>query len=174
MLEGRDYMNGDITVELVRKDDINKVVKILDNVTEDLINKGINQWEYPWDREIIIRDILGERVFLVNYKNQPIATFSIRSLNESDNEFYMNKKGKYLYRLAIMPSVQGLGLGSEILTYIREDYDFTHEDLYLDCWNGNEKLKHFYSKAGFEYLGDYKEEDYHISIFKINDFAVKC
>lgn len=163
-------MNSDITVELARKDMLNKVVKILDCVTEDLIKKGINQWEYPWDQNVIERDVIGERVFIVKYKEEPIATFSIKNISCSNNEFYKDKKGKYLYRLAIMPSVQGLGLGSEILSYIEEDYDFTHDDLYLDCWSGNERLKRFYEIAGFRYLGDFPEEDYEISIFMINEF----
>jgi hypothetical protein len=40
--------------------------------------------------------------------------------------------------------------------------------VHIDCWAENEKLKDFYSKNGFEYLGDFAEEDYLISIFKFN------
>lgn len=164
-------MKRDITVELAGKNSLHKIVKILDGVTENLLEKGIDQWEYPWDEKVIIKDLLSNRVFVVNYKEQPIATFSIKDINDCDNPYYKNMRGKYLYRLAVLPSVQGLGLGGEILAYIREDYDFTHNDLYLDCWNGNDKLKEFYLRAGFRYVGDFPEDDYYISVFKINEFA---
>jgi hypothetical protein len=38
--------------------------------------------------------------------------------------------------------------------------------LYLDCWAGNKKLRNFYSNAGFDFIGDFPEEDYMISVFK--------
>jgi hypothetical protein len=43
-----------------------------------------------------------------------------------------------------------------------------NKTLYLDCWAGNEKLKEFYFNNGFEYVGDFPEEDYFISVFKFN------
>ena len=38
--------------------------------------------------------------------------------------------------------------------------------VYFDCWAGNDFLKKFYSENGFEYMGDFPEEDYYVSAFK--------
>ena len=35
----------------------------------------------------------------------------------------------------------------------------------LDCWNGNQKLKEYYTKIGFKYIMDLPEDNYFISIF---------
>ncbi|GAA0180924.1 hypothetical protein SH2C18_35360 [Clostridium sediminicola] len=37
---------------------------------------------------------------------------------------------------------------------------------YLDCWAGNEKLRTFYLKAGFDFCGDFPEDNYMSSVFK--------
>ena len=38
-------------------------MKILNEVTEDLLDKDINQWEYPWKEEIIKEDIMKLEYF---------------------------------------------------------------------------------------------------------------
>lgn len=52
------------------------------------------------------------------------------------------------------------------MNYVFEISKNNGKAIYLDCWAGNEKLKSFYSNAGFNYCGDLPEEDYKISIFK--------
>ena len=38
--------------------------------------------------------------------------------------------------------------------------------IYFDCWAGNNFLRKFYTEVGFEYMGDFPEEDYFVSAFK--------
>ncbi|MGV2941336.1 GNAT family N-acetyltransferase [Mesobacillus sp. LC4] len=64
------------------------------------------------------------------------------------------------------PEYQGKGYGSVITSWSCQYARQLVEELYLDCWAGNEKLKNFYSENGFEYVGDFPEEDYYISVFK--------
>ncbi len=156
----------DIEIRLATIEETHKVMKILNEVTKDLLDKNINQWEYPWNEEVVKEDIVKSKVFFAIYEGIEIATFSIRTLNEENNSFYRELKGGYLYRIAILPRVQGIGIGSSILESIEKDERFNKEDLYLDCWAGNKKLKEFYLKSGFIYIGDYPEDDYKISIYK--------
>lgn len=156
----------DIEIRLATIEETHKVMKILNEVTKDLLDKNINQWEYPWNEEVVKEDIVKSKVFFAIYEEIEIATFSIRTLNEENNSFYRELKGGYLYRIAILPRVQGIGIGSSILESIEKDERFNKEDLYLDCWDGNKKLKEFYLKSGFIYIGDYPEDDYKISIYK--------
>ncbi len=64
------------------------------------------------------------------------------------------------------PEAQGRGVGEAVCAWVKAYADSRRKSVYLDCWAGNEKLKDFYSKAGFDYLGDYPEEDYQISAFR--------
>lgn len=158
----------DIKIELATIEDIHKVMKILNEVTEDLLDKDINQWEYPWKEEAIKEDIIKSRIFLVVYEGVIIGTFSIRALDDQDNAFYRGVEGKYLYRIAILPRTQGLGFGVTMLNLIRESETLNRNNLYLDCWAGNKKLRNFYLESGFIYMGDYPEDDYYISIYKLS------
>lgn len=158
----------DIKIELATIEDLHKVMKILNEVTEDLLDKDINQWEYPWKEEVIKEDIIKSRIFLVIYEGVIIGTFSIRALDNQDNAFYRDVEGKYLYRIAILPRIQGLGLGVTMLNLIRECETLNRNNLYLDCWAGNKKLRNFYLESGFIYMGDYPEDDYYISIYKLS------
>lgn len=159
----------DIKIELATIEDIHKVMKILNEVTEDLLDKDINQWEYPWKEEVIKEDIIKSRIFLVVYEGVIIGTFSIRALDDQDNAFYRGVEGKYLYRIAILPRTQGLGFGVTMLNLIRESETLNRNNLYLDCWAGNKKLRNFYLESGFIYMGDYPEDDYYISIYKLSE-----
>lgn len=138
----------EIEIKLAVMEEIHIVMKILNEVTQDLLEKDINQWEYPWNEETIKEEIIKSRVFLVKYEEIYIATFSIRTLEDEENIFYKKVKGKYLYRVAILPRVQGLGIGTDILNLIRDSEDLNKGNLYLDCWNGNKKLRDFYQKSG--------------------------
>ncbi len=158
----------DIKIKLATIEDIHKVMKILNEVTEDLLDKDINQWEYPWKEEVIKEDIIKSRIFLVIYEGVIIGTFSIRALDNQDNAFYREVEGKYLYRIAILPRIQGLGFGVTMLNLIRECETLNRKSLYLDCWAGNKKLRNFYLESGFIYMGDYPEDDYYISIYKLS------
>lgn len=158
----------EITVEKANELDFIKVSKILNDVTEDLFSKDIYQWEYFCDENTIRNDIDNEKVYIVLVNSHPVGTFSIENLSNLENDFYRNVKGRYLYRVALLPRIQGIGYGKQILEYIKRECIDNNYSLYLDCWSGNERLKKFYHKAGLEYLGDFPEKDYSISIFKIN------
>lgn len=164
---GGDILKG-ITLEKAVEADINKVIKILNDVTADLISKDIYQWEYPLEEKVLKKDIQDGKVFLVLVEGHPVGTFSLEDLVNEENEFYRTVEGKYLFRIAVLPRIQGLGYGHQVLDEIRAQCSLNKYTLYLDCWSGNEKLKKFYLKAGLNYIGDYPEKDYSISIFKIS------
>lgn len=164
---GGDILKG-ITIERAGQTDINKVEKILNDVTADLISKDIYQWEYPWEEKVLKKDIQDGKVFLVLVEGHPVGTFSLEELANEENEFYRQVEGKYLFRVAVLPRIQGLGYGHQVLEEIKNQCSLNKYTLYLDCWAGNEKLKKFYLKAGLKYIGDYPEKDYFISVFEIS------
>ena len=73
------------------------------------------------------------------------------------------KEYTYLSSLCLLPEYQGRGLGKMLL---KAAIDNSTKVIYLNCWNGADELKEFYTKNGFKYVRDEKENDYYISIFK--------
>ncbi|NKE06612.1 GNAT family N-acetyltransferase [Mesobacillus selenatarsenatis] len=147
-------------IRIAREDDIKDIVFILDAASLALLNKGVNQWDYPWDENHLMEQVGCLHVASVDEKI--IGTFGIKDLKE----WHVPGPGKYLFQIAIHPDFQGIGYGATFLSWACKQARTFREDLYLDCWAGNEKLKNFYSGNGFEYVGDFPEEDYYISIFK--------
>ncbi|MTI67822.1 MAG: GNAT family N-acetyltransferase [Firmicutes bacterium] len=151
-------------IRLANTNDCKKIIEILNNTTLNLHKKGIKQWSYPWSKDGILKDIKKGYIYILKYDGEEIATFSIKDINYYVIE--MDSYNKYLYRIAILPKYQGNNLGMEIIDYSITYAENLDKGLYLDCWAGNKKLKKFYLNAGFKYLGDFKEEDYMISVFK--------
>ena len=152
-------------IRLANREDLECIVELLNETALKLKDKGINQWDYPWDPQEIIPDIISERVYILASNERIIGTFSIKDI---EGEYFQQAKpgDAYIYRIAVSPQEQGRSIGNEIMNYAFDHVWEKSKVLYLDCWSGNEKLRVFYSRSGMEYLGDYLEEDYYVSVFK--------
>lgn len=151
-------------IMLAEKENVREVVSLLNETTLNFHEKGINQWTYPWDENIIKKDVENKRVYILLYGNEIAGTFSLKDIDSSWFEF-VKRNSIYLYRIAVLPKYQGKGAGHLITNYACKFAKNMNKTLYLDCWSGNVKLKDFYTGAGFKLLGDFPEDDYKISIF---------
>jgi len=153
-------------IRLAVKEDISTILELLNKVTLNLHEKNINQWDYPWESEAIIMDVENRNVYVLTIDNLIVGTFSIKTM-DTNMVFPISDIGSfYLYRIAVLPECQGKDLGVKIVNYACEFSRSSKKSLYLDCWAGNVKLKSFYLKAGFDFCGDFPEEDYMIGVFK--------
>jgi GNAT superfamily N-acetyltransferase len=77
-----------------------------------------------------------------------------------------------LYRLAVRRSVAGTGVAADLLAWAA---GFTRQqgkqELRLDCWAGNTRLKRYYKEAGFEYRGDVDLTDSRGRAYSVSRFA---
>ena len=154
-------------IKLAKRINATTIVDLLNNVTLKLHEKNINQWEYPWDLKEIERDIENRNTYIVTTSGSLIlGTFSIRYLETKTWIPIIEPNNLYLYRIAVLSEYQGNNIGLKIMNYACQSARASKQILYLDCWAGNEKLKNFYTKAGFVFCGDFQEEDYEISVFK--------
>lgn len=73
----------------------------------------------------------------------------------------------YLHSLMLETEFQGRGTGKGFLKEALSEMERRVGDgkVLLDCWAGNEKLRGFYEKAGFNLMGVFPEEDYEIAVF---------
>ncbi len=154
-----------IKIRLAELKDSYAITELLNKVTLHLHNKGINQWVFPWNEDIIKDDIKEKLVYVLEVDNLVIGTFSIKDSNDV-NVNIICPENKYLYRIAILPEYQGLCLGSKIIKFSLDYSRKMNKSLFLDCWAGNSKLKDFYKSEGFDLIGEIPEEGYFISVFK--------
>ncbi len=150
---------GDLT-------DLERILEVLNSATKKLLDKKVYQWEYPWETAQIEEDIREKRQFTVKDASRMIAVFSIKDTLGNVWEPENHGDQCYLYRIAVHPQVQGAGVGEAVCTWVKAYAINNNKTVYLDCWAGNEKLKAFYTKAGFDCLGEFPEEDYKISVFR--------
>ncbi len=151
-----------INIIRAEKNRINEILNIYNTVTKELLAKEIYQWEYPWKIEVI--EELIKNIYTIYEKNILIGSFVVKRI---DNDIYCMKSGDYyIEKIAILPEYQGGGKIVNIMEFIYDLKAKTSYDYYLDCWSGNDRLKEIYNKFGI-YMGEYNEEDYYISIFKI-------
>jgi len=139
---------------------------VLNEATRDLLEKGIQQWDYPWDKKIIEEEINNNQAYVVMDEDAVVGVFFIKTIEGSEYPPVMKENHLYLYRVAVRPDYQRAGVGQEICGAAFSIAKDANKTIYLDCWEGNEKLKKFYGDFGFVYCGDFPEEDYWISVFK--------
>ncbi|CAG9610609.1 GNAT family N-acetyltransferase [Pseudoneobacillus rhizosphaerae] len=152
-------------IRLAKMNDLQKILSILNEATLDLQQKGIDQWDYPWNKNKIVNQIKNNSSYVLLDDDKIIGTFCITDIDHI-NEFSVNVGSNYLSQIAILPMFQGRKFGSEITNFSCSFAKEQNKTLYLDCWAGNEKLKEFYLRNGLKYIGDFPEGDYFISIFK--------
>jgi len=151
-------------IKIAKIDDTSLIVELLNCVTLNLHKKNINQWTYPWNINEIEDEINKKHIYIFTKELKIIGTFSLKDIDE--NFIFIKSSGIYLYRIAILPEYQGKNIGKEIINYACEYSKDLNKLLYLDCWAGNEKLRKFYTEVGFDFSGDFPEEDYMVSVFK--------
>ncbi|WP_078427653.1 GNAT family N-acetyltransferase [Alkalihalobacterium alkalinitrilicum] len=155
-------------IRLAKVEELQRVLDILNEVTLDLKQKGINQWIEPWDENKVLDQINNHYIYvLLNSEETITGTFCLYDIDRI-KEVSVGEISKYLSQIAILPKYQGRNYGSKITQFACSLVKEMNQTLYLDCWAGNDKLKEFYSNNGFEYIGDFPEEDYLISMFKYN------
>ncbi|WOO35485.1 GNAT family N-acetyltransferase [Anaerocolumna sp. AGMB13020] len=144
--------------------DLDNIITVLDEVTLRLLEKEIPQWSYPWYREEIEKDLPSQ--YVVREEGSVIAVFSLKPLDSCFDNKAQSKEDYYLHRIAVLPEYQGKGIGEKILRFVQKFSIKQERNIYLDCYQGNKKLRQFYEKAGFYYQGDYPEENYLVSVFR--------
>lgn len=154
-----------MNIKQAERDDLVSIVKVLDQTTLKLLRKGIEQWSYPWPTSIVEDEINQGLVFKMELENEIVGTFQIKPIHVL-NSLNLNANSLYVGRIAIMPEYQGKNHGASVINFCRSFSKEHKKDMYLDCWAGNYKLKSFYMSCALDYLGDFPEDDYHISIFQ--------
>eukprot|EP00833_Pecoramyces_ruminatium_P005687 jgi/Orpsp1_1/1179719/evm.model.c7180000070512.1 len=153
-------------LEIAKNDDANEICQLLKNVTKDLHERGINQWMDEWKIEDIREFILKKNIYVLRYKENG-KIIGIFSLEENKILLEQFPNSLYLSKVALLPKYQKQKIGEKMIKKAIEIVHSQKKVVVLDCWNGNQKLKDYYTKLGFKYIKDIPEYDYFISVFSI-------
>ena len=153
-----------ISIAKATEKDLNDILDILNRATQKLLAKGVMQWEYPWDANVISEDISNGLFYIAKDGEKTVGCFGLKEFTQ--NVFTDDNKGMYFYHLAVHPQHSGGKYSADICHWVQGYAKENSITVYFDCWAGNDFLKKFYADAGFEYMGDFPEEDYFVSAFR--------
>lgn len=156
---------------LIRKatlDDLEQLEALIVSNSKQWIDKNIYQYHEPCEISELKDEILKECVYVMMEKNRMVGTFSI----EPSNQGYPIQidKSLHLYRIIVHPFYQSKNVEDSVFRHVRKKYGKKNPVL-LDCWAGNEHLFDFYRQHQCNYIGDYPEKDYKISIFQVGHIS---
>jgi ribosomal protein S18 acetylase RimI-like enzyme len=126
---------------------------------------GLSHWVPPYPLEKLRQDAENRQVYAVLHENQVIATFTLgtalpRSYEKIPAILQMwntpQPRALYINHLAILPSLQGRGLGRRCTQMIESmAAEQGCEVMRLDAYSKHTGLQIFYSKLGFRNIGHF-------------------
>ena len=135
------------------------VLQFYREITSDLRQKGIKQWDryYP-NRFILKEDLKKGNLFGIMKDNQLIGAVVVdanqskkyRDLHWEDGE----GKPAIIHRLAVHPSYQGMGYGKNLLQFAeKQALTKGYTSIRLDVFGVNNGAVNMYERAGYQTRG---------------------
>jgi len=148
-----------LEIQRVGPDSIEKLHKILEKCGQDMqVRFGLTHWVPAYPLHLMCKDAEVKSVFAIREGNQAIATFTIGTQAPSyyDMTIWENPGAKALYvsRLAVLPALQGRGIGKWCMSTI-ERLAVAEEctAVRLDAYDKHVKLQDFYCRLGYQQKG---------------------
>ena len=149
-----------IKIELAEINDIDNIMKMINNCANDLISKNIFQWneKYP-SKDVFLIDIEKKNLFI--FKNSSGVVGCVALSYDKDIEYndikWITKDDKnlYVHRLAVDTKFQKQGIGRLLMDFA-EDYarDNKLKSVRLDTFSKNERNNRFYKSRKYIQLDD--------------------
>ncbi len=146
-------------VEKIDADEVDAVHDILRECGQDLkLRLGLGHWDPPNSLHLMRREAEANWVYAVRDGERTVATFTIgaEAFSYCDITIWEAPKARaaYLSRLAVLPELQGSGIGTWCMKTIEE---LAAVDgcaaVRLDVHGRHEKLLGFYARLGYSRRG---------------------
>lgn len=165
----------ELALDTAGEGDITQLSGLLRRVQDDLEAAGSSQVLSVLGTEAVARHVrLGQAHMLRSGREivgvafvEPVTAETLPALRR----WGIEDSGRAVWRLrslAIQPGSQGRGLGVRLLDGIKGLVGARGPALIvLDCWAGNDRLREYYSRAGFELHGVFPSRagDYEVAVF---------
>lgn len=143
------------------EEDINSIMKIINQAQDYFREQGINQWQnnYP-NFETIKNDINNSNSYVLLKDNTVVGTAAV--IFDGDNNYDVIYEGRWLsddkyaaiHRIAVDSNFKGLGLASIILKHVEKMcFDMGVHSIKVDTHEENVSMQKFLNKNGFQYCG---------------------
>ena len=142
-----------------KKDELERVVKIIEEGREFLKEQGVNQWQHGSpSRDEIINDINEGISYVYERSDEIVATAMLTTLDEGYENYptFWSENSSYLaiHRLATVKKYRAQGIAREFLRTIylfakSQNIKYLRIDTHLD----NKIMRKFLSGFGFEEKG---------------------
>lgn len=161
-----------ITARLAETAEFDLVISILDEAARWLIARGIRQWESPPSAEFLAfmqKQFAEGEVYLIfpEGSEQAIGTFRLRWSGGPGRTQEAN--AGYLYSFALRPNYTGKGIGVAVIDWIgRQLAGLGRNTLRADCISGNQRLRNWYERLGFEPRGVVTDGPYQLALYELH------
>jgi GNAT superfamily N-acetyltransferase len=162
-----DVPQRPLTIKPATLQEIDTVLSILDEVSDWLMSRGIDQW-HPGTFDPIRtgQRIEDGEVYLARIAHVPVATLTL----QWDDRLVWGEThsdARYVHRLAVRRAYGGKGVGRTLLKWAEEETVRSgREFLRLDCMKENDALHSYYTAAGFTYVRDVSGKSWSASLFE--------
>ena len=148
-------------IKRVEPQEVEVIHDILRQCGEDMKERfGLTHWIPPYPLHLLRQSAQEKRVYAVFNTEGMIATFT---LGKQAPSYYAQlddiwesaqARALYLNRLAVLPRLQGQGIGSWCLEHIEQlASEEQYEAIRFDAYARHVKLLNFYQKAGYHQKG---------------------
>ncbi|KAI5358024.1 Putative GNAT domain, acyl-CoA N-acyltransferase [Septoria linicola] len=168
---------ADDTVIPATLEDTDSIVKLSATVQDALTTSGSLQIIGPLKPEIVRAEISDKRCYIIKdtsvltacaFYRQMTAEFISKEYEGRVLDIAMHPEPwLYLHSVVLRPDMQGRGLGNVLMAVVAHQISqsLRRGTLFLDCWAGNDKLRAFYTRAGFRFVEDVPKKDYVVTLF---------
>lgn len=152
--------------------EVSWIIDLSARVQNALTSSGSKQVIGPLQRDVVESATSGQHCYIFENASGPIGSVIIAPLppdytypRRLRDTTAFTRPHWLLHSLMLEPSCQGKGVGIRFLETATRLMRPMLGTIFLDCWEGNVKLREFYAQAGFEYLGTLPEDDYAVAVF---------
>ncbi|MFJ9819971.1 GNAT family N-acetyltransferase [Streptomyces sp. NPDC101151] len=148
-------MHDDVTVRPADRSEADVIASMWGEAGQRLKVKGINQWQYPPNREKIAADIRQGYAYLVVDGTQYLGTITVDTF--ADPEFWlpgdMPEDALYAHRIIVLANAAGTSLGASMLDWASQKASKLGKSwLRVDAWKTNPALGRYYESQGFTHV----------------------
>ncbi|MER6733595.1 GNAT family N-acetyltransferase [Streptomyces puniciscabiei] len=148
-------MHDDVTIRPADRSEADAIASMWEEAATRLKSRGINQWQYPPNREKIADDIRQGYAYLVMDGLEYLGTITVDEF--ADPEFWLPDDfpddALYAHRMIVRENAAGISLGASMLDWASQKAAKMGKSwLRVDAWKTNPDLGRYYESQGFAHV----------------------
>ncbi|WP_179166811.1 GNAT family N-acetyltransferase [Streptomyces sp. CB03238] len=144
-----------VTIRPASPSEADVIACMWDEAAGWLKSKGVDQWQYPANKDKIAQDIDHLHAYVAGRGADYLGTITVDTF--ADPEFWLPDDAPdsalYAHRIIVRPTADVAELGTALLDWASEKAaQFNKAWLRVDAWKTNAKLGRYYESQGFEHV----------------------